>query len=466
MAAIDSTVVGIALPAIGRDFHAGVAALQWVVTGYLLTLASLLLVGGSLSDHFGRRRLFQIGVVWFALASAGCGFAPDAGFLIGMRVLQGIGGALLAPGSLAMLQASFAPEDRARAIGAWSGLGGVATAAGPLLGGYLISAASWRWIFFLNLPVGAGVLFLTARHVPESRDPAATGRIDLAGAGSVTAGLGGLTFFLIEGPSLGWSSDLLLGAGGLALVALGAFFLIERRSPEPMLPIEIFRRRQFSATNAVTFVLYAALGGALFLLPVELQIASGYSPLGAGAALLPVTVIMLLFSARSGRLASRIGPRAQMSVGPLIVGAGLALMTRIGAGQSYFVAVLPAVVVLGIGLATMVAPLTATAMAAVPGEHAGLASAVNNDVARVGGLIAVAVLPAIAGITGSTYLHPSELGAGFRVAMAVSAAACGAAGLMAALTIVNPSREKKGAECLHCGLDGPPLLVRRGRHEP
>jgi len=460
IAAIDSTVVGIALPAIGRGFHTGVAPLQWVVTGYMLTLASLLLVGGSLSDRFGRRRVFQIGVVWFALASAGCGLAPDARFLIGMRVLQGVGGALLTPGSLAILQASFVPADRGRAIGAWSGLGGVATAVGPLLGGYLISAASWRWIFFVNVPVALAVLWLTARHVPESSDPSVSGRVDFAGAASVTAGLGSLTFLLIEGPSLGWSSPSVLGAVGLAVVTLGSFSLIERRSSEPMLPLEIFRLRQFSATNAVTFVMYAALGGALFLLPVELQVASRYSPLGAGAALLPLTVIMLLFSARSGRLASRIGPRAQMSAGPVLVGAGLVLMARVTDGGSYFTAVLPGVFVLGIGLATLVAPLTATAMGAVPGEHAGLASAVNNDVARVGGLIAVAVLPALAGITGSSYLHRAQLSAGFRTAMIVSAAACGLAGAMAALTIVNPPRVEEGAECLHCGLDGPPLLVR------
>ncbi len=459
IAAIDSTVVGIALPAIGRDFHTGVAPLQWVVTGYLLTLASLLLVGGSLSDRFGRRRLFRVGVIWFALASAGCGLAPNVGLLIWMRVLQGVGGALLTPGSLAILQASFVPEDRGRAIGAWSGLGGVATAVGPLLGGYLISAASWRWIFFVNVPVAVAVLWLTARHVPESSDPSVTGGIDLAGAASVTVGLASLTFLLIEGPNLGWGAPSVLGGLVLAVVALASFILIERRSAAPMLPLDIFRVRQFSATNAVTFALYAALGGALFLLPVELQVGASYSPLDAGASLLPLTVIMLLFSARSGRLATRIGPRLQMSIGPVLVGAGLALMTRVSGGGSYPVAVLPAVVVLGLGLATTVAPLTATAMAAVPGEHAGLASAVNNDVARVGGLIAVAVLPAVAGITGSSYLHRAQLSAGFRLAMIVSAAACAVAGVTAALTVVNPPRVEEGSECLHCGLDGPPLLA-------
>ena len=467
IAAIDSTVVGIALPTIGRDFGVGVAALQWVVTGYYLTLASFLLLGGSLSDRFGRRRVFSIGVIWFALASAACGFAPSVGVLIAMRLLQGIGGALLVPGSLALLQASFTPEDQGQAIGAWSGLGGIATAAGPLLGGYLISVASWRWIFFLNLPVAAAALVLTARHVPESKDPAATGHLDFEGALAAVLGLGGLAYALIEGPSLGWSSGTVVLSLAVGVGFLAGFLLLERHARQPLMPLGMFRRRQFSATNAVTFVVYAALGGALFLLPVELQIASGYSPLESGLALIPVTAVMLAFSARSGRLASRIGPRLQMSLGPLVIAAGMLLLTRVTDGRSYLVFVLPEVLVFASGLAIMVAPLTATAMASAGPEHAGVASAVNNDVARIGGLIAVAVLPAIAGITGRSYLYPAQLSAAFRTAMIVSAAACALGVAVAAVSVVNPPAEQApGRECHHCGLDGPPLRVRAGGGAP
>jgi EmrB/QacA subfamily drug resistance transporter len=461
IAAIDATVVGIALPAIGRDFHVGVAALQWVVTGYLLTVASFLLLGGSLSDRFGRRRIFSVGIAWFVVASAACGFAPNAGFLIVMRALQGVGGALLAPGSLAILQASFGPGDRARAIGAWSGLGGLATAAGPFVGGYLISAASWRWIFFLNIPIGAFVLFLTARHVPESKDPSAAPHLDVTGAALVAVGLGCLTFALIEGSGLGWSSAPVLATLALSIALLTGFVITENRASGPMLPLSIFRQHQFTATNAVTFVIYAAMGGAFFLLPVQLQIGSGYSPLESGIALLPITIIMLLFSARSGRLAARIGPRLQMSAGPLILGISLVLLTRVTYGRSYLIYVLPEVIVMGIGVVILVAPLTATAMESAAPEHAGLASAVNNDVARTGGLIAVAILPAIAGITGTSYLHPAQLSAGFRIAMIVSAAGCALAGLAAALTITNPRRRDGPAvEWMHCALDAPPLVTR------
>jgi EmrB/QacA subfamily drug resistance transporter len=465
IAALDATVVNIALPTIGRDFHTGVGALQWVMSGYTLTLAAFLLIGGSLGDRFGRRRVYSIGIVWFALASAACGFAPNAAFLIVTRVLQGAGAALLTPGSLAILEASFVPADRARVIGAWSGLSGVAVAAGPLLGGYLISAASWRWIFFINVPIAAAVVALSARHVPESRDPSATGKIDYAGALAAVMFLTGVTFAFIEAPTLGWSSPAVLAMAAAGVVGLGAFLVREHRAAAPMLPLSIFGVRQFAATNAVTFIVYAALTGATFLLPVELQVVSGYSPLASGLALLPLTVIMLALSARSGRLATQIGPRLQMSVGPVVVGAGLGLLTLATYGSSYVVYVLPAVVVFGLGLAITVAPLTATAMSSAPAEHSGIASAVNNDVARFGGLLAVAVLPALAGITGTAYLHPDALTAGFRTAVLISAALCAGGGLLAALTITNPPRVPRPAgapapeECLHCGLEAPPLTT-------
>jgi EmrB/QacA subfamily drug resistance transporter len=470
MAAIDATVVGIALPAIGRQFHAPLTQLQWVVTGYLLTLAALLLVGGTLGDQLGRRRVFTYGVVWFAAASAACAAAPDSAVLVATRILQGIGAALLVPGSLAILQASFVPDDRARAIGAWSGLGGVATAAGPLLGGYLISAVSWRWIFLINLPVGAAVFLVTIRHVPESHQEQAGSRIDLAGAILTVLTLAGITYGLIEGPSKGWASAPVLGMLATGLVGACAFVLAESRARVPMVPLSIFRERQFTVTNALTLLVYAALGGTLFLLPVELQVVDRYSPLDAGMALLPLTAVMLLLSARSGRLAARIGPRLQMSIGPVFVGGGIAMLSRTAGSSSYVSAVLPAVLVFGLGLAITVAPLTATALGSVAGDHAGLASAVNNDVARVGGLIAVAVIPALAGIAGRDYLHPSEMAGGFRAAVFIAALWCIAGGALAAVGIRNPrpalteiraedAVKAATAGPLHCALEATPLTT-------
>jgi EmrB/QacA subfamily drug resistance transporter len=460
MAALDATVVGIALPAIGRDFHTGVTSVQWVVDAYTLTLAGLLLLGGTLGDSYGRRKVFAIGVVWFALASLLCGVAPTAGVLIAARALQGVGGALLTPGSLAILQASFAEDDRGAAIGAWSGLGGLATAIGPFLGGYLIGAVSWRLVFFINLPLAVAVLAITARHVPESRAPGPTPRLDIRGAACISGALAGITYGLIAASSYGWGSVPVLVPLGAGAVLFGLFIWVEDKEPQPMLPLGVFRSRQFTAANAVTFVVYAALGGLLFLVPVVLQVVNGYSPLQAGASLLPVTFLMLALSSRSGRLASRIGPRLQMSVGPLVIAASFLLFTRIGGSGSYLTEVLPAVLVFGLGVSIMVAPLTATAMAAAPADHAGVASAVNNDVARAAGLIAVAVLPALAGITGQSYLHPAALAHGFRVAAVISAVFCAAGGVLAALTIRNPARAAAAAASpkgRYCALEAPPL---------
>ncbi len=463
MAALDATVVGIALPTIGRQFHTGLAALQWVVTAYTLSLSALLLVGGELGDRFGRRSVFVVGTVWFALASLACGLAPGPTFLILARALQGVGAAMLTPGSLAILQASFVPDDRSKAIGAWSGLGGVATAIGPFLGGWLISAVSWRLIFFINLPVAAAVIAISVRHVPDSRDPTATGLLDVPGAALVTLGLVGLVFGLIEGPGVGWTAPIILTSlvGGSAILCL--FAVYEGRAAHPMLPSGIFRSVRFSGANAVTFVIYGGLGGALFLLPIQLQQVAGYSPLEAGTALLPVTALMLALSARSGALASRIGPRPQMTAGPFVVAAGLALMVRIGPSGDYLTEVLPAVAVLGLGLAITVAPLTSTVLAAAPEAHAGIASAVNNDVARSAGLIAVAVLPVVAGITGDSYLHPDQFAHGFRIATTVAAGACALGGVLAAFTIRSHRPEPAGPRRgeVHCALDGPPLRTGR-----
>jgi EmrB/QacA subfamily drug resistance transporter len=460
IAALDATVVGIALPAIGRNFHTGVTSLQWVVDAYTLTLAGLLLLGGTLGDSYGRRKMFAIGVVWFALASLLCGLAPDVQVLIAARALQGVGGALLTPGSLAILQASFAEEDRAAAIGAWSGLGGLATAIGPFLGGYLIGAVSWRLVFFINLPLAVVVLAITARHVPETRAPGPTPKLDIRGAACISGALAGITYGLIAASSSGWGSVQVLVPLAVGAVLLALFIWVEDKEPQPMLPLGVFRSRQFTAANAVTFVVYAALGGLLFLVPVVLQVVSGYSPLQAGASLLPVTFLMLTLSSRSGALASRIGPRLQMSVGPLVIAASFLLFTRVGGSGGYFSAVLPAVLVFGLGVSIMVAPLTATAMAAAPADHAGVASAVNNDVARAAGLIAVAVLPALAGITGQSYLHPAALAHGFRVSAVISAVFCAAGGVLAALTIRNPARAAAAAASpkgSYCALEAPPL---------
>ncbi len=460
MASIDATVVGIALPAIGRDFTVGLADLQWVVTAYTLTLAGLLLVAGALGDHYGRKRVFLIGVVWFALASVLCGVAPNAPVLIAARAIQGVGAALLTPGSLAIIEASFRPEDRSKAIGAWSGLSGVAVAIGPFVGGWLVQAVSWRLIFAINLPLAAAVVAVAIRHVPESRDPEITGKVDITGGALITAGLIGVTYGLIEGPTQGWMRPAPLTALIAGALLLAAFLAWERRARTPMLPLNLFASAQFTAANFATFAVYGSLGGALFLLPIELQQVSGYTALQAGISLLPVTVIMLALSARSGALAARIGPRLQMSVGPLVIAAGLALFTRIGPSGDYLTEVLPAVLVFGFGLAINVAPLTSTVLAAVPASHAGVASAVNNDVARAAGLITVAVLPAAAGLTGESYLHPEQFSAGFSNASLIAAGLCVAGGVVAAVMIRNP-RPAAGPpatpapQLLHCGLDAP-----------
>ena len=359
--------------------------MQWVVTGYSITLAAFILLGGALGDRFGRKKIFLVGVIWFAVASACCGIAPNATSLIVARALQGVGGALVTPASLAILQGSFRSDDRSRAIGAWSGLGGLAAAAGPLVGGYLIAVGSWRWVFYINVPVAIAVLLITSRHVPETKDPNSKGRVDKLGAASAVVFLASLTYGLLEASSRGWTSPVVLAGLVVAAVTGPLFIVVERRVKDPMLPLSVFKSHQFSAANAVTFVVYGALSGALFLVPVELQLVVHYTALESGLALLPITVIMLVFSARSGRLATRIGPRLQMSLGPIVVGVGLVLLTQATHSGSYITMVLPAMLVFGTGLAITVAPLTSTAMSSAPAEHAGVASAVNNAVARAAG---------------------------------------------------------------------------------
>ncbi|HEX5146188.1 MAG TPA: MFS transporter [Conexibacter sp.] len=462
IAFLDGTVVNVALPDIGRDLHASTSELQWVLNGYLLTLASLILLGGSLGDRIGRRRIFVIGTAWFTVASLLCAAAPSAGALIGARLLQGVGGALLTPGSLAMIEGSFARADRARAIGAWSGLTGVGAALGPLLGGYLVDAISWRAVFLINLPLGLFVVLAAPRRVPETRDPSATGRLDVLGAALAALGLAGTTYALIEAPGGGQQAAVVVTAvGGVA--ALVAFLLVERRVEHPMLPLSLFADRQFSAANLVTVVVYAALGGVFFLLVAFLQISMGWTPLASGAASLPVTALMLALSARSGALAQRIGPRVPLTLGPLVIAAGMLLMTRIQPGDSYVGAVLPAVVVFGLGLTLVVAPVTATVLAAADARHAGIASGVNNAVSRVAGLFAVAVLPLVAGLTGTAFYDPAKMTDGFHTAMTVTAALAALGGLIAWFTIDprvlapddEPPRE------FECAVAGAPLRPDR-----
>ena len=436
LAMLDATVVNVALGRIGEDFDADLGGLQWTLNGYTLTLAAFILLGGSLSDRLGRRRMFLVGTVWFALASALCGLAPNVAVLVTARALQGVGGALLTPGSLAILSASFAPRDRSRAIGAWSGLGGIAGAAGPFVGGWLIDAWSWRLVFLVNLPLAAVVVAVTLRHVPESRDPTATGHLDAAGTVLGALGLAGITYASISAGEQGLSATV-VATGVIGLLALIGFVGVERRSPAPLVPPALFRSRQFTATNLVTFTVYAALGSVFFLLVLHLQVVAGFSPLVAGSALLPVTAIMLLLSARSGALAQRIGPRLQMSVGPLVAALGLLLALRVGPGASYWTDVLPAVVVFGLGLAIMVAPLTSAVLAAAPAEHAGVASGVNNAVARAAGLLAVALLPALAGLSGEDYRSATAFSSGFRIAILISVGLLVAGGLLAVVGVSN-----------------------------
>ncbi|MGH8868766.1 MAG: MFS transporter [Actinomycetes bacterium] len=430
MVFLDGTVVNVALPSLGRDLDAGLSGLQWVINAYTLTLAALILLGGSLGDRLGRRRVFVFGLVWFAVASLLCGLAPNVPFLVAARALEGVGGALLTPGSLALIQASFDREDRARAIGTWSGFAGITTALGPLLGGWLVDAVSWRWVFLINLPLAVIVLLVAVRHVPESHDPTVTGRFDVLGAACCAAGLAGITYALIEAPNDGATGPVVVAAVAGCAAAV-AFVVVEQRSSHPMLPLGIFRSAQFTAANLVTFTVYAAFGGQAFFLIVQLQVVGGFSALAAGSAFLPITLLMLLLSPHAGTLAQRIGPRRPMTLGPLVMAAGLVLLSRAGPGVSYAADVLPGVLLFGLGLAATVAPLTATVLGSAPQEHAGLASGVNNAVARAGGLLAVAVLPLAVGLSGEEYQDPAAFSGPYRAAMLICAGLLALGGVLA-----------------------------------
>ena len=433
---LESSVVTVALPAIGRDLDLEFGGLQWVMNAYLLSLSALMITGGSLGDIFGRRKVFNGGLLGFAAASALCAVAPSGGVLIAARILQGACAALLVPASLAIVEASFAEEDRGAAIGAWSGWSGISSLIGPFVGGWLVDQTSWRSVFAVVVVVALAAAWLGLRHLPESHEVRTPRRRpDWVGSALISLGLAAITYALVEagGRGLGDARVAVLAVVGCLLMV--AFLLFERRASDPMLPLTIFRSRQFSGANAATLANYIAIGAMFFFLSLQLQDVLGYTALAAGAASLPATVIMLGFSAQAGRLGQRIGPRIPMTVGPIVLGAGLVMLAGIEPGDDYLQSILPGVIVFGIGMTIFVAPLTTAVLGALPDERAGIASAVNNAVARLAQLLASAALPAAAGLSASVAVGPGAFSDGYQTAMLIAAAVAALGGLIAWVTI-------------------------------
>jgi EmrB/QacA subfamily drug resistance transporter len=486
---VDGTIVNVALPKIRSDLGVGLSDQQWIVDAYLLTLGSLLLVGGSLGDLYGRKRMFRLGVIGFGVTSLLCAAAPTATLLILARGLQGVTGALLVPATLGIITATFSDDERGKAIGTWTAWSGISTVIGPLAGGLILETISWRFIFAVNLVPILVTLYLI-RHMSEFHDHPSGGHVDVVGGVLCALGLGGAVFALIEQPNYSWGDPIIWGPliGGVALFV--AFLLWERRATDPMLSLELFRRRNFSVGNVSTLLVYAGLSGSTFLLIIFLQEVAGYSPLGAGSALLPVTIIMFLLSSRFGALADRFGPRWFMGLGPIVAGVGLLLFTRLGANIDYLTDVLPGALIFGLGLTLTVAPLTATVLGGVDEAHASLASGINNAIARVAGLVAIALVGAVvsaqfassldndvkayahdpgvpaavsqskdralaASAPASVGPHRAQLQAaltdasedGFAAGMLLMAVLVIAGGVISAVGIVNPEREVKCAEC-------------------
>lgn len=455
MAMLDATVVNVALPHIGADFEATVSGLQWVLTGYLLALASLILLGGALGDRFGRRRVFLAGTVWFAAASLFCGVAPNIELLVTARALQGIGAALLTPGSLAILQASFREDDRAKAVGAWSGLGGVAGAIGPFVGGWLVDGPGWRWAFLINLPVAAIVIVCAVSAIPETRDPNAEQKLDLLGAALAVGGLGAATWALTEAGPRGWGDPTVLITAAVALAVGAGFVRRMLHADDPLVPPALFANRSFTVTNLATVLLYSAIGVSFFLVAYELQVGVGWSALRAGTALLPATVLMFLLSSRSGALGRKIGPRWQLTIGPLLLAAGLVLLMRIGPGASWTADVLPGAMVFGLGLVTFVAPLTATVMGSVDPDHVSVASGVNNAIARTANLAALAVIPVLSGLSSAG--DAGEVTDAFRLSLVIAAVVAAVAAPLVFVGLGADARCRRSARNVYCSVDGPPL---------
>ena len=432
---LEGTVVTVALPAIGRDFGLGMDGLQWVVNAYLLTLGSLILLGGALGDRYRRDLIFRVGALGFAVTSGLCAIAPSVGTLAILRFVQGVAGAMLVPNSLALLEETFSGEERGAAIGKWAAGSAAWTALGPVVGGAVVSAISWRWVFALVVPFALGAAMLLPRRGAASSGAQPDVRVDYAGAVLVTAGLGALVGALITGPVRGFSDALVLGgiAGGALLLI--AFFAVEARSRHPLVPLEVFRVQQFSGANAATFLIYGALGAMLFLLILVLQNALGYSALQAGSSLLPVNALLVIGSSYAGRLAGRVGARLPMTVGAMVAGAGLALLVRLDRDAAYVTHVLPGILVFGLGLTALVAPLTSAVLESLGKERAGLASGANNAVARLAGLIATAAIPLAAGLGGMENPSGAPLLRGFRTAMWICAALCAGGGVVSWLTI-------------------------------